>query len=175
MSKYTTRKVTAQRYDPETGEVLEYTDRTEVVKNELEPFFLTYSKQIMSLLGKPVFNTTTKVLWKFLEFAEYNTGKVYMNADRVNDVMMACEISRSSYTRAVKELVDVGIVSKKGTTYTIDENMFWKGDRSQREKLREAKLRVAFIPEYDEDGKTDVSQAIKPKETALEVSMSSKV
>lgn len=38
MSKYITRRVQNKRKDPDTGEVLEYTDRQEVIKNEVEPF-----------------------------------------------------------------------------------------------------------------------------------------
>jgi len=150
MSKYSTRSVKNKRYDPETGVLLEYTDRVEVIKNDIEPFFLTYSREILALYGKSIFNATTKVLWKLLEIAEYNTGKIYMTVERRNNIMSVCDISRASYDRAVKELVDAEIMKKEGNTYTIRADMFWKGDRDERKKLLNAKLRVSFSPVFEE-------------------------
>lgn len=122
--------------------------------NYIEPFFFTYSKQILALYGKNVFNVTTKVLYKLLEFADNNTGKVYMNSDRVQEIMDICQISRRSYYRAIEELKEDGIISGDKCTFTIAENMFWKGDRKTREKLMKARLKVTFDPIYDEDDKT---------------------
>lgn len=151
MSKYITRRVKNKRKDPKTGEVLEYTDRQEVIKNEVEPFFLTYSREILALYGKSIFNATTKVLWKLLEIAEYNTGKVYVTTERRNNIMNVCDISRASYDRAVRELVEADIMTKEGNTYTIRENMFWKGDRDERKKLLNARLKVSFSPIFEEE------------------------
>lgn len=151
MSKYITRRVVSQSTDPTTGEIRSYTDRQEVIKSEVEPFFLTYSREILALYGKSIFNATTKVLWKLLEIAEYNTGKVYVTTERRNAIMSACDISRASYDRAVRELVEADIMSKEGNTYTIRENMFWKGDREERRKLMSARLRVTFSPVFEED------------------------
>lgn len=146
MSKYITRRVKNERKDPKTGDVLEYTDRQEVIKTEVEPFFLTYSREILALYGKSIFNATTKVLWKLLEIAEYNTGKVYVTTERRNSIMDVCGISRASYDRAVRELVEADIMTKEGNTYTIHENMFWKGDRDERKKLLNARLKITFSP-----------------------------
>lgn len=151
MSKYSTRSVHSHTVDPETGEIREYVDRVEVIKNEVEPFFLTYSREILALYGKSIFNATTKVLWKLLEIAEYNTGKVYMTVERRNSIMDVCGISRASYDRAVKELVDAEIMKKEGNTYTIRADMFWKGDREERRKLLTARLKVSFSPVFPEE------------------------
>jgi hypothetical protein len=153
MSKYITRRVSNKRLDPETKELREYTDRIEVIKNEVEPFFLTYSREILALYGKSIFNATTKVLWKLLEFAEYNTGKVYITTERRNTIMDVCGISRASYDRAVRELVEAEIMKKEGNTYTIRHDMFWKGDRDERKKLLNARLKISFSPVFTEDVK----------------------
>lgn len=151
MSKYITRSVHNELVDPNTGEIRNYTDITEVIKSETEPFFLTYSREIMALYGKSIFNATTKVLWKLLEIAEYNTGKVYVTTERRNSIMDVCGISRASYDRAIKELVDAEIIKKAGNTYTIRHDMFWKGDRDERRKLLNARLKVSFSPVFPED------------------------
>lgn len=138
----------------ETGEIRHYTNKKEIVKVEVEPFFFTYSKQILALYGMSVFNATTKVLWKLMEIAEWNTGKVFMNPERRKEIMRLCSISRASFDRAIKELADVGIIKREGTTYTIDGMMFWKGDRAGREKvIKEAKLKVSFSPVFDVNAK----------------------
>ena len=153
MSKYSTRTHYSQYVDMQTGEVREATKIVDVVKNEAEPFFLTYSREILALYGKSIFNATTKVLWKLLEITEYNTGKVYVTAERRNNIMNVCGISRASYDRAIKELVDAEIMQKEGSTYTIRCDMFWKGDRDERRKLLNAKLKVSFSPVFPEDVK----------------------
>ena len=150
-SKFLYEETECQMTDPESGEIMNFTNKKELVKIEVEPFFFTYSKQILALYGMSVFNATTKVLWKLMEIAEWNTGKVFMNPERRKEIMGICKISRASFDRAIKELVDVGIVKKKGQTYTIDSMMFWKGDRAGREKLiKEAKLKVTFSPVFND-------------------------
>jgi hypothetical protein len=151
MGKYIVKRSEGTLVDRETGEMLSYTNNVEVTKEDTEPFFLTYSKQIISLYNMPLFNVTTKVFWKLLEYAEFNTGKVYMNANRRKEVMDICSISKTSYYRAVEELIKASIIEKDGDTYIINENMFWKGDRKIREDMKQARLRVAFSPVFPED------------------------
>lgn len=151
-SKFLMEETECQQLDPNSGELMRYTSKKELVKVEVEPFFFTYSKQILALYGMSVFNATTKVLWKLMEIAEWNTGKVFMNPERRKEIMQICSISRASFDRAIKELADVGIIKREGTTYTIDGMMFWKGDRAGREKIiKEAKLKVSFSPVFNDD------------------------
>lgn len=152
MGKYIIKKQEGTFVDSETGEIQSYTNSVEIVKEETEPFFLTYSKQIISLYDLPLFNVTTKVFWKLLEYAEFNTGIVYMNANRRKEVMQICNISKTSYYRAVEELVKANIINKDGDTYTINEDMFWKGERKAREEIRKSKMQITFTPILQEKG-----------------------
>ena len=152
MRKFLVEDTKHRLTDASTGEILEdYVNHKEVQLKETEPFFLTYSKQIMALYDTDVLNATTKVLYKMLEFSEWNTGKVYMSADRVEEIMQICGISRASYHRAIKELVAKGIITKGKGSYTIAENMFWKGEIKMREKVINAKLKVTFSPVFAEE------------------------
>lgn len=151
MRKFLVDECEGQYTDPETGEILNYSRHKSVQLKETEPFFLTYSKQILALYNTDVLNATTKVLYKMMEFAEWNTGKVYMSADRVEEIMSMCNISRATYHRAVKELIDKGIITKGKGSYTIAENMFWKGEIKMREKILNAKLKISFSPVFPED------------------------
>lgn len=150
MKKFTVVEHKGQRYNPETGEVYEYSEQKSVIRTDVEPFFLTYSRQILALFDSEVLNSTTKVLYKLLEYAEFNTGKVYMTPERVDELMASCGISRSSYHRAINELINIGVISKNKGTYTIAENMFWKGDRKVRDEIINSKLMVSFSPVFNE-------------------------
>jgi DNA-binding transcriptional MocR family regulator len=107
-------------------------------------------KQILALFDTEVLNATTKVLYKLLEFAEFNTGKVYMTPERVDELLNICGISRASYHRAINELIKRGVISKNKGTYTIAENMFWKGDRKVRDDIINSRLMVSFSPVFSE-------------------------
>lgn len=156
MKKFTVVEHKGQRYNPETGEVYEYSEQKSIIRTDVEPFFLTYSKQILALFDSEVLNSSTKVLYKLLEYAEFNTGKVYMTPERVDELMASCGISKSSYYRAVNELINIGVISKNKGTYTIAESMFWKGDRKVRDEIINSKLMVSFSPVFNEEN-SDVS------------------
>ncbi len=152
MRKYITKKFEKNHVDEDTGEIKNSTAYMEIVPVEVEPFFFTFSRQLMALYGKPVFNAATKILWKFQEYAEYNTGKVYMNSQRVNEIMQACNISKPSYYRAIKDLEEAGILKGDKSTYTINSNIFWKGDaKTRKELINNARLKVTFTPIYPDD------------------------
>ena len=151
MSKFLVEDYKGQRVDPETGEIIEFSEHKSVQLKETEPFFLTYSKQIMALYSTDVLNATTKVLYKMLEYSEWNTGKVYMTTDRVEEIMSICNISRATYHRAVKELIDKGIIIKGKGSYTIAENMFWKGELKMRESIIKSRMQITFTPILPEE------------------------
>lgn len=155
MRKFLVEDYEHQAIDPETGEINSYTKHKEIQFKETEPFFLTYSKQIIALYSTDVLNATTKVLYKMLEFSEWNTGKVYMTADRVEDILCICGISKASYHRAIKELIGKGIITKGKGSYTISENMFWKGDLKMRDKVINAKMQITFTPIFEEKEKKE--------------------
>lgn len=163
MGKHVVKTYEGQRVDKETGEILEYTKSVEVIKQDLEPFFLTYSKQIISLYSSAVFNATTKVLWKLMEYAEYNTGVVLINSRRRDEIVRMCGISKTSFYRSIDELENIGIITKDKGAYIITENMFWKGDRKAREELKNAKLKVSFVSVFEDEEKKEKEQAHKQK------------
>lgn len=151
MSRFLVSEYKGSRTDPNTGEILEFSEHKSIELKKTEPFFLTYSKQILALYTTDVLNATTKVLYKMLEYSEWNTGKVYMTTDRVEEIMATCNISRATYHRAVKELITKGIIIKGKGSYTIAENMFWKGELKMRDEIIKAKMKVTFTPVLNEE------------------------
>ena len=155
MRKFLVEDYEGQQIDPETGEVISFSKCKSIQLKETEPFFLTYSKQILALYNTNVFNKATKVLYKMLEFSEWNTGKVHMTIDRVEEVLDTCNISKASYYRVLNDLVDVGIIIKRRGYYQIAENMFWKGELKMREQVVNAKMKISFTPVFPEDSPED--------------------
>lgn len=154
MGKFIVSTTKTERFDKKTGERIEQTTSTSIVKKDAEPFFSVYSKGIMALYGKKSLNVPIEVLYKLMEFAEYNTGKVYMNKDRVEEIVKECGISRRSYYRALDILREDGVISGTNATIQISEDMYWKGDKRTRDELKKAKLKVTFEPVIvDEDDK----------------------
>lgn len=151
MRKFFVDEYEGQYTDPSTGEVLNYSRHKSVQMKETEPFFLTYSRHILALYNTDVLNATTKVLYKLMEFAEWNTGKVYMPKERVVEIMDVCHISKATYHRAIKELLDIGVITKGEGTFTIAENMFWKGEIRMRDKIIKSRMQVTFTPILQED------------------------
>lgn len=159
MSKFLVEEYKGYRKDPDTGKVMEFSQHKSVQIKKTEPFFQVYSQHILALYSTDVMNATTKVLYKMLEYAEWNTGKVFMTADRVEEIMSSCGMSRASYHRGVKELITKGIITKGKGSYTINENMYWKGDMKMREDIIKAKMRVTFTPVL-EGGNQDDAEAL---------------
>jgi predicted transcriptional regulator len=151
MSRFFTEEYKGYRTNPDTGEIMEFSEHKSVQLKKAEPFFQVYSQQILALYSTDVMNATTKVLYKMLEYAEWNTGKVFMTTDRVEEIMTSCNISRASYHRGVKELIDKGIIIKGKGSYTIAENMYWKGDLKMREDIIKAKMKVTFTPVLEDE------------------------
>ena len=92
--------------------------------------------------------TTLKILYKLLEYAEWETGKVSLSPGRRIDIMNELDIKKSSLTQAINQLTEVnaiipetivdqstGEIKNLKGEYTINPEMFWKGDLKKRKDL----------------------------------------
>lgn len=62
----------------------------------------------------PIFNSTSRVMHKLLMLAAREGGiwKVYLNTNIREQIMEDCNIPKSSYCRAIKELEDCGFLTR---------------------------------------------------------------
>lgn len=92
--------------------------------------------------------STLKVLYKLLEYAEWESGKVSLSPGRRLDIMTELDIKKSSLTQAINQLIEVNALYPETTVdkstgeiktlrgeYTINPEMFWKGDLKKRKDL----------------------------------------
>ena len=90
-----------------------------------------------------------KVLHFLMERAQVNTGKVSLSTGTRQLLLMTLGISRSALSLALKQLTDVGAISRlvlvDETTgaeeelrgeYMINPEMLWKGDKEKRTELK---------------------------------------
>lgn len=134
MEKYIIDETSYETVDSD-GVVHEHVKRRSLQRIKNEPFFMVYIDQLRFFYESPLFNAATKVLFKIMEYAEFNEGKAYINSERVNEILTRCCISKSTYHSAIKALVDEDIIKKEHTTYTINELVFWKGEKRVRRDL----------------------------------------
>ena len=133
--KQIVQETTRRTVDTYTGEMIdETTSKTFSVKKEVEPFFLTYSR-CMSILYNLTSLTAVKILWKFLERAEYNTGTVYVTSQVKKDIIDDLNISTSIYNKAIAILKESEIISGNKGQYVINPNIHWKEDYKTIEKI----------------------------------------
>lgn len=89
-----------------------------------------------------------KILLFFMEHAQLNTGKVLLTTGMRQTIVEDMEISKSAFTKAIKQLVDVRAISEVYRTnkqtgeqvklkgeYMINPEMLWKGDKDKRTEL----------------------------------------
>lgn len=149
--KQIVQETTRRTVDTYTGEMIdETTSKTFSVKKEVEPFFLTYSR-CMSILYNLTSLTAVKILWKFLERAEYNTGTVYVTSQVKKNIIDDLNISTSIYNKAIAILKDSEIISGNKGQYVINPNIHWKGDYKTREKIINSGCKLTITSDIPEE------------------------
>lgn len=152
MSKTIVQEVTSEIVDQQTGELILKTEsKTFSVKKDNEPFFLTYSR-CMSMLYNLTSLTAVKILWKFLERAEYNTGIVYITSQVKKDIINALDISESIYNKSISMLKTSNIITGNRGQFVINPEIHWKGDYKTREKImKEGGLKITVMADLPND------------------------
>lgn len=147
--KQIVKEETRNVIDTYTGEVISETiSKTFSVKKDTEPFFLTYSR-CMSVLFDLNSLSAVKILWKFLELAQYNTGEVYITAKMKKKILEDLDISVSIYGKSLNMLREADILSGERGQYTINPKIHWKGDFKTRERIMKSGLKMTIEPNDD--------------------------
>lgn len=122
--KQIVQEETRRVVDQYTGEIIDSSvKKTFSIKKDVDPFYLTYSK-CMSILYGITSLSAIKILWKFLEEAQYNTGKVVISSAMKKQILTDLDISESIYTKSLKLLAKLEIISGSRGEYQINEQIF---------------------------------------------------
>ena len=137
--------VVKEYVDNETGEVLSYeSQKTFTQKIEKDKFYITYIDFIAPFFKLKSAKAKDLLIW-MCNHAEFNTGRVLLNANIRSEISKELEISAGSITNNLKALKDLNLISGEKGTFTINPQIFWKGDEKARKAfMNEQEIKIKF-------------------------------
>lgn len=147
MAKKIFKQVAAKTYtDKQTGEQRELEEKKWVTVRigKDEKFWMTYCKYTA-----PLYELThvddIKIMVKFCELAEYDSGVVHLTPSRRKEMVAELSMQQSNVSKSLRRLKEKNLITGEDGEYTITPTLFWKGERSKRvELLRDKGLAVTF-------------------------------
>lgn len=77
--------------------------------------------------------------------AEFNTGRVLLPADVRVQISKDLDMSTGSITNNLKALKDLNLISGEKGVFTINPQIFWKGDEKARKAFMcEQEIKIKF-------------------------------
>lgn len=121
--------------DTQTGELLEITtEKVFSIKVESESFYMTFVKMIAPIY-KLKSISDLKILIKFCEICEFNTGKVYISSNLRKEICNELNISTNSFSISIKSLIEKNLILGEKGSYLLNPLIFWKGSIKDRNSL----------------------------------------
>jgi len=135
MSKHLVQSTETQYVDESTGQlIITTTEKVHTIKVTEDSFFMTY----ITLL-QPFYQlehlADVKLIVKFCELAEFNTGKVSISTGKRKEICEELGISTSNFSKYTKRLKDKGLITGDKGEFEVSASVFWKGDRKTRAAL----------------------------------------
>lgn len=137
--------VVKEYVDTETGEILSYeSQKTFTQKIEKDKFYITYIDFIAPFFKLKSAKAKDLLIW-MCNNAEFNTGRVLLNASIRAEISKELDISAGSITNNLKALKDLNLISGEKGTFTINPQIFWKGDEKARKAFMcEQEIKIKF-------------------------------
>lgn len=145
MAKRITQTIQREIVDVTTGEVVKVdTQKTFTEKISPDSFYMTFIGYM-----SPLFNLHSDVARSILDWmcmrAEYNSGIVDLSTSKRQKMCSDLSITSNQVTNNLKKLKELGLISGEKGEFTINPEIFWKGDTKTRQQVLEGKaLKVSF-------------------------------
>lgn len=145
MAKRITQTIQREIVDVTTGEVVKVdTQKTFTEKVSPESFYMTFIGYM-----SPLFNLHSDVARSILDWmcmrAEYNSGVVDLSASKRQKMCQDLSITSNQVTNNLRKLKELGLITGEKGGFTINPEIFWKGDTKTRQQVLEGKsLKVSF-------------------------------
>lgn len=131
MKKILTTRV-SEVLDKETGELLHYeSQKVHKEKINSENFYMVFL-DYMSPLFKLNSDAARKILDKFCQMAEFNSGVVHLATHTRKELCEELNMSAAQFTNCIKKLKDLNLITGESGLFTINPYIFWKGDQNIR-------------------------------------------
>lgn len=146
MAKRITQTVQREIIDSSTGEVLKVdSQKTFTERVNPERFYMTFIDYIA-----PIYQLHSEVARRMLdwmcEHAAFNTGIVDLSTSKRQQLCQDLNLANNQVTNNLKKLKDLNLINGEKGTFTVNPEIFWKGDLSTRrqELLKDKDLKVSF-------------------------------
>lgn len=144
MSKHLVTTTETQYVDEDTGQlIISTTEKVHKIKVTEDNFFMMYISYL-----QPIYNlehlADIKLLVKFCEIAEFNTGRVTLSIGRRAEICEELCLSSSNFSKYIKRLKDKNIITGDRGEYLINPSIFWKGDKASRAAMLKDGLKVTL-------------------------------
>lgn len=131
--------------DCETGEIKVIESQkvfTKKVKND--NFYFTFIDFVAPLFRLRSDSAKTLLVWLCTN-AEFNTGVVRLTADDRRQLCETLNMSNNAITNCLKKLKDLNLISGQDGKFTINPQIFWKGEMSVRDRLLQSEdIQIIF-------------------------------
>lgn len=145
MGKRIIQTIQREIVDVNTGELVKVdSQKTFTEKVSPDRFYMTFLDYTIPLQELNSIKARQLLDWMCNE-AQYNTGIVLLPASIRQKVCENLVISNNQLTNLLKTLKDLNLITGEKGTFTINPEIFWKGDAiSRKEILKNKLLKVSF-------------------------------
>lgn len=131
--------------DCDTGEIKVIESQkvfTKKVKND--NFYFTFIDFVAPLFRLRSDSAKNLLVWLCTN-AEFNTGIVRLTADDRRQLCETLNMSNNAITNCLKKLKDLNLISGQDGKFTINPQIFWKGEMSVRDRLLQSEdIQIIF-------------------------------
>lgn len=145
MAKRITQTIQREIIDVNTGESVKVdTQKTFTEKINPEHFYMTFIDYIA-----PLYQLHSEVARRMLdwmcEHAEYNTGIVDLSTSKRQQMCSELNLANNQVTNNLKKLKDLNLITGDKGSFTVNPEIFWKGDaQTRKDILNNKSLQVSF-------------------------------
>lgn len=132
-------------FDRSTGEVVETAKFYAIKVNSDEQFYMTYIGFVKNVFELNSL-TDIKILVRMCCMANFNTGVVDVPSRVRKEWCEEFKTGNSNISNTIKRLKELKLIDGEGGRYTINPQVFWRGDRDTRTKMMKTNdFKVAFV------------------------------
>lgn len=145
MAKNFNQVVVKEYVDKDTGEILSYeSEKTFTQKIEKDKFYITYIDFIAPFFKLKSAKAKDLLIW-MCNNAEFNSGRVLMPTEIRDQISKELDMSSNGITNNLKALKDLNLISGERGVFTINPQVFWKGDEKARKAfMNEQEIKIKF-------------------------------
>lgn len=127
-----------EHINQETGEVTTLRKTVSISTKNSDEFFMVFVKFISGLFELKSANDI-KILIKFCQIAEFNTGAVLIPPGRRKEILDELDIQTSHFSNSLNRLKKANLITGEQGNYKLNPIVTWKGDIKTRDSVIKTK------------------------------------